>query len=98
VTDRYYISSLDEDALKFGQLIRGHWSIENQLHWLLDVCFNADGCRARKDNAPKNLNILRKIALSRLRAIDGGKRVSTRRKMLRASPNPNFLHQVLFGF
>jgi predicted transposase YbfD/YdcC len=98
VTDRYYISSLDEDALKFGEIIRGHWSIENQLHWMLDVCFNEDGCRARKDNSPKNLNILRKIALSRLRAIDGGKRVSTRRKMLRASLNPNFLHQVLFGF
>jgi predicted transposase YbfD/YdcC len=95
--DRYYISSLDVDAARFGEIIRGHWSIENKLHWSLDVTFNEDGCRARKDNSPKNLNILRKIALARLRAIDGGKRVSLRRKMLRAALAPDFLHKVLFG-
>jgi hypothetical protein len=43
---------------------------------MLDVNFREDGCRARKDNSPKNLNILRKAALSRLRAVDGGRRVS----------------------
>ncbi|MDR1986079.1 MAG: ISAs1 family transposase, partial [Treponema sp.] len=65
--------------------------------WMLDVNFKEDGCRARKDNSPKNLNILRKIGLTRLRAIDGGKRVRVKRKMLRASLVPDFLLKVLFG-
>jgi predicted transposase YbfD/YdcC len=80
-----------------ARVIRGHWSIENKPHWSLDVVFNEDGCRDRKDHAPENLNVPRKIALSRLRATDGGKRVSIRRKMLRASLNPDFLYKVLFS-
>jgi predicted transposase YbfD/YdcC len=97
VTHRYYISSKDACAEEFGRIIRNHWSIENNLHWALDVSFREDNCRARKDNSPKNLTVLRKIALSRLRAINAGKRVSIRRKMFRASIDPNFLHKVLFG-
>jgi hypothetical protein len=60
------------------------------------VRFNEDWRRARKDKSPKNLKIPRKGALSRLRAIDPGKRV-IKQKMLRASLNPDFLHLVLFG-
>jgi predicted transposase YbfD/YdcC len=97
VTCRHYISSKDAPADEFGRIIRNHWSIENNLHWALDVSFGEDGCRARKDNSPKNLTVLRKIALGRLRAIDAGKRVSVKRKMFRASLNPDFLHKVLFG-
>jgi predicted transposase YbfD/YdcC len=97
VTCRYFISNKDGPAEEFGKDIRGHWGIENGLHWMLDVNFREDGCRARKDNSPKNLNILRKVALSRLRAIDGGKRVSVKRKMLRAGLVPQFLQKVLFG-
>ena len=48
-------------------MVRGHWSIENQLHWHLDVTFREDDSRARKGNAPMNLNILRKMALTRIR-------------------------------
>ena len=97
ITHRYYISSKDASAEEFGKIIRNHWSIENNLHWALDVSFREDDCRARKDNSPKNLTILRKIALGRLRTINAGKRVSVRRKMFRASCNPDFLHKVLFG-
>ena len=96
-TCKYYISSKEACADEFCRIIRNHWSIENKLHWALDVSFGEDGCRARKDNSPKNLTVLRKIALGRLRAIDAGKRVSIKRKMFRASLNPNFLHKVLFG-
>jgi hypothetical protein len=64
---------------------------------MLDVHFGEDGCRTRKDNSPKNLNITRKIALSRLKAIDGGRRVSVKRKMRRAGLVPEFLQKVLFG-
>jgi predicted transposase YbfD/YdcC len=94
---RYFISNKDVSAESFGKDTRGHWGIENGLHWMLDVNFKEDGCRARKDNSPKNLNILRKMALSRLRAVDGGKRVSVKRKMFRAGLVPDFLLKVLFG-
>ncbi|MDR2070364.1 MAG: ISAs1 family transposase [Treponema sp.] len=97
VTERYFISNKDIPAEEFGKDIRGHWGIENGLHWMLDVNFGEDGCRARKDNSPKNLNILRKAAISLLRAVDGGKRVSVKRKMLRASLVPDFLLKALFG-
>jgi len=97
ITCRYYISSKDAGAEEFGRIIRNHWSIENNLHWTLDVSFGEDGCRAHKDNSPKNLTVLRKIALGLLRGINVGKRVSIKRKMFRASLNPNFLQKVLFG-
>ncbi|GHV42747.1 hypothetical protein AGMMS49546_22440 [Spirochaetia bacterium] len=49
--DRYYLSSLTATAERFGYLVRGHWSIENQLHWSLDVCFAEDASQVRKDHA-----------------------------------------------
>jgi predicted transposase YbfD/YdcC len=97
VTNRYFISNKDVSAEAFGRDIRGQWGIENGSHWMLDVNFREDGCRARKDNSPKNLNILRKIAFSRLKAIDGGKRISVKRKMFRTGLVPDFLFKVLFG-
>ncbi len=59
VFERFYISSLHKTPEEFGALIRGHWSIENQLHWCLDVIFGEDAFCARKDNSPLNLNVLR---------------------------------------
>jgi len=64
---RYYISDLSLEAEKAAELIRGHWSIENQQHWFLDVCFGEDECRARTNRAPENLSVLRKTALCLLR-------------------------------
>ncbi len=61
---RYFITSLSQKAQQLSQSIRGHWSIENQLHWVLDVAFNEDDSRIRKDNAPENLAIIRHIALN----------------------------------
>lgn len=81
---RYFISTLT-DVHDFANAVRSHWSIESQLHWQLDVTFREDACRARRDNAPLNLNILRKQALSLLKNADLGKRVSIRRKMSRAA-------------
>jgi predicted transposase YbfD/YdcC len=98
VTDRYYISSMVSSAETFGRIIRGHWSIENQLHWSLDVQFGEDASQIRKGRAPENMNILRKIALARLRATEVPvKRFSIKRKMFKASINPQFLLEVLFG-
>ena len=61
---RYYIS--DEDIHKasyYSAIARGHWGKENLLHWLLDVNFNEDLCRARTGNAPENITTIRKFVL-----------------------------------
>lgn len=61
---RYYISSLTLDAEQLNDIARKHWSIENQLHWRLDVVFNEDKSCIRNDNAAENLDTLRKWALN----------------------------------
>jgi len=66
--DRYYITTLT-DAEKFAKSVRGHWGIE-KMHWLLDVVFGEDKNRSRKDHTPRNLNILRKTALTLLAGLD----------------------------
>jgi predicted transposase YbfD/YdcC len=98
VTSHYYLSSRSLDAEEAGRLIRGHWSIENQLHWFLDVCFGEDDCRARTNHAAENLNVLRKTALYLLRKTSVlEKRFGLSRKMLRATLSDDFLREVLFG-
>ena len=64
---RYYISSLPSNAEKILRAVRKHWSIENKLHWVLDVALNEDHSRVRKDQAPENLAVLRHIALNLLK-------------------------------
>ena len=91
---RYFITSLT-NIHKFANAVRKHWSIESQLHWQLDVSFDEDASRARKDNSPLNLNILRKQALSMLNQADFGKRVSIRRKMSRAAMDNASLDLIL---
>lgn len=61
---RYFISSLVLDAKSFADIIRTHWTIENQLNWVLDVQFNEDDSRIRNENSPENLAIIRQLALS----------------------------------
>ena len=63
---RFYITSLSSNAKLLNQAARAHWSIENQLHWRLDVVFNEDGACIRNDNAAENIDILRKYALNSL--------------------------------
>jgi predicted transposase YbfD/YdcC len=97
-TDQYYISSAVFFADEFGKYIRGHWSIENNLHWCLDVIFREDDSRARTGNAALNLNIMRKMALKRLRALNvEKKRYSAKLRMLRAVLDNAFLFRALFG-
>jgi predicted transposase YbfD/YdcC len=95
VSVRHYISSFDTTAENFGEIIRGHWSIENKLHWMLDVAFREDSCKAKKQNSPLNLNVLRKIALPIVNNIKIG-RLSVRKKMLKASRDYNFLSHIIF--
>jgi predicted transposase YbfD/YdcC len=93
---RYFITSLT-DINDFAYAVRKHWSIENQLHWCLDVIFREDSARARKENAPLNMNVLRKTALSLTRKADlGRKRLGARKKMFKAALNHDVLLKIIF--
>lgn len=63
---RYFLNSYAANAKKFAGAVRNHWQVE-ALHWILDVTYNDDGSRARKDGAPENLSTIRRIALNLLR-------------------------------
>ena len=72
-----------------------HWSIENQCHWVLDVTFDEDQCRARKDHAAQNLAMLRKVCLSLLKQ-DTSLKDSLRGKRYRAALDETVLETILF--
>lgn len=84
------------DIKEFATAVRGHWGIENQLHWCLDVAFWKEASRAKRNNSPLNLNIMRKTALPLLEAADFG-RLALRKKMFRAAMSPNTLLYILIG-
>jgi predicted transposase YbfD/YdcC len=67
ISTHYYLSILALDAEEADRALHGHWSIENNLHWCLDVCFGEDAGRARRNHTAENLNTLRKTALYLLR-------------------------------
>lgn len=90
---RHYLLSKYMSAERLLQVTRSHWAIENQLHWVLDVQFAEDANRARKDHAPENLAIVRKLALNILRAHPA--RTSIRLKIKRAGWDNAFLMAVL---
>ena len=83
---RYFLSSIT-DVEHFAYAVRKHWSIENQLHWCLDVIFHEDGSRACKDMSPLNLNVLRKTALALCKNADFGRRISIQKKRFAAALN-----------
>lgn len=93
---RYYISSTDNSAAYFEKHIRRHWSIENQLHWYLDVVFNEDRQRVREGNGAENMSILRKIALQLLLKSKGKKSLKTIRK--KVAWNEKLLFQIIQNF
>lgn len=95
VFTRFFISSL-KDVREFADAVRKHWAIENKLHWCLDVIFREDASRAKKDNSPLNMNVLRKNALSLVTQAQHG-RISKKKMMFKAALNPDILLRILFG-
>ncbi len=94
---RYFISSLDGEKHKsIAQAIRKHWGIENQLHWVLDVSFNEDASRIRKDNSPENLAIVRHIALNLLKQ-EKSLKTGIKNKRKNAGWDEKYLLKVLAG-
>jgi len=108
VETRYYISSLSNNAKLFGQSVRSHWGVENSLHWggvsageaspaeppLLDVALNEDDCRIRKDNAPENFAVMRRLAVNLLGREKSNKRGVKNKQFLAAMDN-EYLAKVL---
>jgi predicted transposase YbfD/YdcC len=93
---RYYIGSFESDAKVFANAVRGHWSVENNLHWVLDIAFREDESRVRIGNAAANLGILRHIALNALKKEQTLKR-GIKGKRLKAGWDESYLAKVLLG-
>jgi predicted transposase YbfD/YdcC len=91
---RYYISSLNHDAKSFSNSVRSHWQIENCLHWVLDVQFNEDDSRIRKDNSPANFAVLRHISHTLLTQ-DKSLKVGISNKRKKAGWDDDYLFKVL---
>jgi predicted transposase YbfD/YdcC len=93
---RYYILSRYLSAKRFAQAARGHWGIENSLHWQLDVTFGEDQSRIRKGHADTNVSLLRRTALSMLKNESTAK-VGIKNKRLTAAWDETYLEKVLLG-
>ena len=94
VERRYYLSSLPLGVETFARAVRGHWAVENKLHWMMDVCFGEDQSRARTGYAAENLATLRRWALNLLK-LEKTKKRSVRGKMLNASWDHAYLLRLL---
>lgn len=92
---QYYMSSLIPTPEQMAKYVRGHWAIENNLHWQLDFTFREDDSRLKKDNGPANLHLVRKWALHLLKK--DPQKISLKRKRKKAARNGHYLKQLLTG-
>jgi predicted transposase YbfD/YdcC len=94
VEQRVFLCSLDANAAVLARAVRGHWGIENQLHWVLDAQLGEDDCRVRTGHAAENLATLRRLVLNLLRR-DTQSKVGIRAKQLKASWDHAYLQSLL---
>lgn len=95
VERRYYLSSLHVDAGRLARAVRGHWAIENQLHWVMDVLFKEDQSRARSGYAAENLATLRRWALNLIKCDQQKKKRSLKGRMKAAGWDNRYLLHLL---
>jgi predicted transposase YbfD/YdcC len=94
---RYFISSMDaSDPKRLGQVVRAHWGIENNLHWVLDSAFDEDSQRARIGNSAANMAVIRHIALTLVKS-DKTAKVGVKNKRLKAGWDEDYLLKVVLG-
>ena len=93
---RYYIVSRYTSGRRFAEAVRGHWGIENSLHWQLDVTFGEDQCRVRMGHADANLSLVRRAALSLLKN-NHSRKIGVKNKRLNAAWDDTYLLEVLCG-
>ena len=91
---RYYISSLRADAERMGTVVRGHWGVENGLHWSLDVAYGEDQARMLEGNSAENFSILRRITLNLLKP-DKTVKVGIKNKRLKAGWDDAYREKIL---
>ena len=91
---RHYITSVD-DIDSFRHAVRGHWGIENGLHWRLDVTFGEDESRIRRGNGPHNMGVIRHVAMNLLKGETS--KISVRKKRIRAGFSDDFRDKILMG-
>lgn len=91
---RYYITSLDSDAKLILHSVRCHWSIENSLHWVLDVAFREDDSRIRTGNAAENMSVLRRMTLNLLKQ-EKSVKLGIKNKRLKCALDERYLLKVL---
>ncbi len=90
---RYYLSSAKLSPERLAQAVRGHWGIENGLHWVLDVIFKEDQSRLRRGHGARNMAVVRHFALNLVRLGKGKRSIKTMRKA--AGWNPDELARIL---
>lgn len=95
VERRYYIASFEGDAEQFGQIVRKHWQVENNLHWMLDVQFREDDGLKRAKNSAANFSVIKRIALNLLKKESSPWKL--KKKMMKAIYNEDFLMKILVG-
>lgn len=95
VERRYYLSSLPANARELAHAVRAHWSIENNLHWVLDVVFREDESRVRIGHAAENFALLRRMCLSLIKREKTSK-ASLKGRRLSAAWNDEYLEKILF--
>ena len=94
IEQRYYITSLGADAVKINKAIRSHWSVENNLHWNLDVVFKEDASLKKKGDSPTNFNIITKIALTLIER-EKSTKMSKNSKRLKAALDDKYRLKIL---
>jgi predicted transposase YbfD/YdcC len=93
---RYHICSIAPDAEKYAEAVRGHWSIENNLHWILDVVMCEDEARNRKDNSAENMAIIRHLALN-LMSNDPSVKLSKKQMKKKLEWDHDYAMSLVFG-
>ena len=91
---RYFISSLPNDAKGFAEAARGHWGVENSLHWCLDIAFREDDSRIRQGHAAENMAVLRSTALSLIKH-DKSRKNGVKASRKRAGWDNDYLMKLL---